>query len=1014
MELGLELEESLKSRLRAGSPWAHLNDEEFAQLFKHAQQVQLSLGDLLDTETPNRVSILVAGKIRLLQKLSDGSESNIYRVDGIGECWSESWLESKGNITVRASEPAVVLRLDEGFISGLAAHNQLFSDRWQKLKQQWKYFFFLHQTPPFADLAASHLRIIAHYFKQVSVKSVQNELAAQAGLFVIAFGSVECDDTDGRKPLFPGQHFIQGEFGPVKGSVSKVGFLEPAELLVLTAEEYMVLCNHDPEAAQALMACLDPKAAAAMAGPVTVLAPPPAAVDTHRVAEHSEIKWEDESLTGKVGKLLHQYPFIMQQSQMDCGITCLAMVALYYGKRLDINELRERAEVSIEGTSMLSLAETAEHVGFMARGIRGTYEGLLSARLPLICFWKENHFVVLYEINKREARIGDPAEGVISISREEFSRDFSKSALELIPTVELKRAPGAKSPLTILLPLLKPYGPQIRDVLLVGVVYQALMIITPFFSQTIIDRVIVHEDISMLNMLLMGMILIVCFQSALTFARGILISTLSAKIDHALIVQFYKHLFSLPLKFFEQRSTGDILARFNENARITAFLSGSTITVLLDANMTIIFLAVLFYYNWQFGLATVIYVVLLGAATIAYTPLLRGFSNELFKKTVANDSSVIESVHGVEKIKSAAAENRTRWKWEIIFVDKLSVSFRQQLAYNGYSQITQLVHLAGRILLMWLGAHLVIAKTFTVGQYMAANMMSGMVVDPIMRVIAMWQQLQGVNISIERLGDVFRAVPEQTGVKTNMPDIQGLIEFRNVSFRYNEHSMKNALMNISLKVQPNQMVAVVGRSGCGKTTLARLIQGLYLPSSGDVLIDGVDTRQIELSDLRKKIGVVAQQEFFFSGTVRENIAFYMPDSPMEEIIAVAKIAGIHERIQAMGSGYSTMLNEGGLNLSGGERQRLAIARALLHNPRIVIFDEATSALDSESERHIQSCMDAVRKGRTMVVIAHRMSTIKSADLILVMDQGQLVEAGNHEALLQQKKLYYHLCSQQSI
>lgn len=742
-----------------------------------------------------------------------------------------------------------------------------------------------------------------------------------------------------------------------------------------------------------------------------IISPP---IPSTTIDPDAKIGPESETIWTQLSRLLHHYPFIMQQSQMDCGITCLAMVALFFGKRIDLNEIRERAGVSIEGTSMLSLSETAESVGFMTRGIRGTYDGLVNAKLPIICFWRNNHFVVLYEINKKEALIADPGEGLVSISREEFVKYYSGCALELIPTANLKLAPGSKNPLKIILPLLQPYKSETRDIIVAGIVFQALMLITPFFTQTIVDRVMVHQDISMLNMLLIGMILVTAFQSAITFTQGVLISTLSTKIDHALFVQFFKHLFSLPLRFFESRTTGDVLARFNENARITSFLSSNTVTVLLDAVMTVIYIAVLFWYNWLFGLATIGYGALLMVATLAYTPMLRGYSVELFKKTVASDSCVIESVHGVEKIKSAAAENRTRWKWELLFVDKLSVSFRQQLAYNGYRVVTQLIHLCGRVTLMWLGAHLVISNQFTVGQYMASNMMAGMVIEPLMRIIAMWQSLQGVNIAVQRLGDVFQTVPEQTGTRTRLPEVRGRVEFRNVTFRYNEQASKNTLLNVSFTAEPDQMVAIVGHSGCGKTTIARLLQGLYVPNTGTVLIDNVDTKEVDLGDLRKNIGVVAQQEFFFSGTVRENLSFYVPDAPIESIIAAAQIAGIHEKVKSMASGYDTMLSEGGQNLSGGERQRLAIARALLHKPRILIFDEATSALDSESEQHIQSCMETLKSGRTVLVIAHRLSTIKSADKILVVDQGQIVESGTHSELIAANGLYAGLCSQQSI
>ncbi len=1016
MEVSLTADAIAKDVLRKSELLALLSDAEFENLFSRMKAVKADLGDLISNDSSEQINFLVAGKLRILERSADGTDQNICTVDTAGHCWADSWLSGTGSgvIIARASAPTVVFQAGAQLFAQVPSDNAHFHNQLKVERTQWEIFCAVKFLPMFSHIDAGKLRRISRYLRKISLQPNETDWSREIGLYVINRGAVECANNSGtRQRLGAGEIAVTGDFGCYRATGVEFGTLEPTELLVLGRQDFADMAARDPDLSSVLWST-DPKSVAGTRPIIESLSLRPVIAPAVPHPTEPALAGEHNSVPARVNRFLHQYPFIMQQSQMDCGITCVAMVALYYGKRLDINELRDRAGVSAEGTSFLALAETAEHVGFMSRGIKATYEGLLNARLPLICFWKNNHFIVLYEINKKEARIGDPAEGLITVSREQFTKDFSKSALELVPTVELKRAPGAKNPLTTLLPLLKPFGPQIRDVLAAGVVYQALMIITPFFSQTIVDRVIVHEDISMLNMLLIGMILVSCFQSALTFSRGILISTLSIKIDHALFVQFFKHLFSLPLKFFEQRTTGDILARFNENARITSFLSGSTITVLLDGVTALIYLAVLFYYSWAFGLATVGYIALLVIATLAYTPLLRGYSNELFKKTVANDSCVIESVHGVEKIKAAAAENRTRWKWEMLFVDKLSISFRQQLATNGYMQVTQLVHLMGRILLMWLGAHLVISKTFSVGQYMAANMMASMCIDPIMRVISMWQQLQSVNIAVERLGDVFRATPEQTGPKTRLPLIRGVIELKNVTFRYNEHSTNNTLMNISLRVQPNQMVAIVGRSGCGKTTLVRLIQGLYMPTAGSLLIDGVDTSQIELSDLRKSIGVVAQQEFFFTGTVRENLSFYAPDVSLEQIISAAKVAGIHDKVLTMGSGYDTFLSEGGQNLSGGEKQRMAIARALLHHPRILIFDEATSALDSESERHIQAAMEVIRQGRTMVVVAHRLSTIKSADLIIVMDHGQIVEAGNHHSLLQQKGLYYHLCSQQSI
>lgn len=1018
MDLDLGIRSDLITKLRSSELCSFLSDKEFAHFLQSGQHMQLGLGDLLPESSANMLKILTSGRIRLLHRFPSGDESNICVLDLTGDTWCDFWLPPDGQsiVLARASQESQIVLIEPSICNDLATRNAKFAEHFSSMKLQWECFGFLRKMEIFHETPSAKLKAIARYLNPGTVNFQNVSPESLNGLYIIFQGDVECITGSESHTLRCGDYFIAREFGPFKASGKNFKAQSSVQVLSISEAQYDDLLNHSPELAQVIANAINAssgEARNAINASSDSFHQSPRSSPTHSVpALEPEIN--EDPISTRVNRLLHQYPFILQQSQMDCGITCIAMVALFYGKRLDINDLRERAGVSIEGTSFLAMADTAEHLGFMARGVSGTYEGLLNAKLPLICFWKNNHFVVLYKINKKEALIADPAEGLRTVSRQEFSECFSRSALELVPTADLKRAPGAKNPLTILLPLLKPYHSQLRDVLVAGIIYQALMIITPFFSQTIIDRVIVHEDVSMLNMLLVGLIIVSCFQAALTFARGILISTLSTKIDHALFVQFFKHLLSLPFKYFEQRSSGDVLARFNENARITAFLSGSTVTVLLDSVMAVIYLMVLFYYNWSFGLVTLVYIALLMGVVQAYTPLLRGYSNEIFKKTVANDSCVIETVHGIEKIKSAAVENRTRWKWESLFVEKLGVQFKQQLAYNGYNQVTGLVHLLGRVLLMWLGANLVISKSFTVGQYMAANMIAGMAVDPFLRLISIWQQIQSVNISVERLGDVFRAAPEQSGQKTRMPEIRGFIEFRNVTFRYNEHSGKNTLLNVSLRMQPNQMVAIVGRAGCGKTTLARLIQGLYLPTSGNVLIDDVDLSQIELSDLRKKIGVVAQQEFFFAGTVRENIAFYAPDAPLEDIINAAKQAGIHEKIMNMGSGYDTYLTEGGYNLSGGERQRLAIARAILHKPRILIFDEATSALDSESERYIQSSVEEIRKGRTLIVIAHRLSTIKSADVIVVMNQGQIVEIGNHESLLQKKGLYFNLCSQQLI
>ncbi|NEQ26882.1 MAG: peptidase domain-containing ABC transporter, partial [Microcoleus sp. SIO2G3] len=402
------------------------------------------------------------------------------------------------------------------------------------------------------------------------------------------------------------------------------------------------------------------------------------------------------------------------------------------------------------------------------------------------------------------------------------------------------------------------------------------------------------------------------------------------------------------------------------------------------------------------------------ALTLISTPFLRRISRQIFAEAADQNSSLVEMLTGVATIKAAAAERELRWRWEDHLTRQMNVTFRGQKLGIGLQFTSGIINALGGAALLWYGATLVIQDQLTIGQFVAFNMMMGYVIAPVVTLVNLWDELQEVLISIERLNDVFETQPEETVQQSQfvLPTLRGGVQFQNVTFRYDDDEDRNTLENLSIEIAPGQTIAIVGRSGSGKTTLVKLIEGLYFPNRGRVCIDGHDLRHVSLHSLRSQIGVVPQECFLFSGTILENITLYRPEYSLEQVIEVAKLAEAHAFIQSLPLGYSTIVGEQGSTLSGGQRQRIAIARALLGNPRILILDEATSSLDTESERRFQRNLAQISRDRTTIIIAHRLSTVRNADRILVLDRGILTEQGTHDELMARQGLYAHLAQQQ--
>ncbi|MBV8886570.1 MAG: peptidase domain-containing ABC transporter [Chroococcidiopsidaceae cyanobacterium CP_BM_RX_35] len=709
-----------------------------------------------------------------------------------------------------------------------------------------------------------------------------------------------------------------------------------------------------------------------------------------------------------------RYPFIRQHSTSDCGAACLAMVGQYWGKRFSLNSLRNLAGVGRSGASLKGLATAAESLGFRATPVRASLNRLVDQTNPWIAHWQGDHYVVVYQIKGDRILIADPAVGKQSVLRQEFLTSWTGYALLLDPTDRLQTAEDEKISLSRFLGALWPYRFLIGQILLASLLLQLFGLITPLFTQVILDRVVVQKSFVTLNVFALGLLMFGIWRIGLTATRQYLLNYFSNRLDLTLISGFINHTLRLPLQFFESRHVGDIITRVQENQKIQMFLTRKAITAWLDALMAIVYVGLMAYYNWHLTLLVLALIPPIVILTLVASPFLRRVSREIFNETAKQNSSLVEMLTGVATVKAAAAEQELRWRWEDRFTSALNRQFWGQNLANGLQGISGLINTLGSTALLWYGATLVIQDQLTIGQFVAFNMMIGNVINPVLSLVGLWDEFQEVMVSVERLNDVFSAEPEESLQKPMLvlPRLRGEVQFEDVTFRYGEEEERNTLQNISFEARSGQTIAIVGRSGSGKSTLVNLLQGFYHPNNGRIWVDGHDIRHVSPQSLRSQLGVVPQECFLFSGTILENITLYADEFTLEQTIEVAKLAEAHAFIQTLPLGYNTKVGERGSTLSGGQRQRIAIARALLGNPRILILDEATSSLDTESERRFQQNLARISRERTTFIIAHRLSTVRNADCILVLDRGVLVERGNHNELMALQGLYYHLAQQQ--
>ncbi len=631
--------------------------------------------------------------------------------------------------------------------------------------------------------------------------------------------------------------------------------------------------------------------------------------------------------------------------------------------------------------------------------------------LPAIAIGRDGQYTVLLKIDKEQEKclLFDTVEKkTVEMTCEEFAAEFSNFIILRHKKINSQVVFGFNWFLQEIIKFKRIIG----EVLLGSFVVQLFGLVTPLFTQVILDKVIVHRSMTTLDVLAVAFLAVAVFELLLNIARNYIFIHTAHKLDAKLGAKLFKHLLALPFRYFEARKVGNIAARVRELDTIREFITNKAVSVIIDLFFSFVFVAVMLLYSVKLTLVVLGFVSVIALLYLVITPELRRRLENKFQMAASSNSYLVESVTGVQTVKSLAVEGNMQNRWEDHLGRYVSSSFNLANMSNISGAISGTLKRLLTITVLYLGVQAVLSGDLSIGQLIAFQMFSAQFTGPVLRLVNLWNEFQQALLSVDRLGDILNHPQEVTTEKAiTLPQLKGSLKLDNVSFKYSPDGPK-VLDGVSVMIQPGMSVGIVGRSGSGKSTLAKLLQRLYIPSEGAIYIDEIDARHLNPFWLRFNIGVVLQENFLFSGTIRDNIALAKPDAPMELILQVAQIAGAHEFIAQMPEGYDTEVSERGSSLSGGQRQRVAIARALINNPRLLIFDEATSALDYESERIIQQNMQAIKKGRTTMIIAHRLATIRDCDVILVLEKGKLVESGSHEQLLQQGGYYHNLSTQQ--
>jgi len=705
---------------------------------------------------------------------------------------------------------------------------------------------------------------------------------------------------------------------------------------------------------------------------------------------------------------------ITEEETVDEGLRCLVIISTLLDIPADYQQLQRSYGFSGQPVDTIAILRAAKQLGLKAKLTKLRELDRQTTPLPLIAVGNDGAYVVVTHLNSADKiSIFDPKRNrTIPFDEKTFRKEWSGEVILFAKRFSLTTLDTYFN-IQWFLPIIGRFKRLFGEVVVIAFVLQLLGLITPLFSQVIIDKVLVHKGLSTLDILALGLLVVGLFEYGLGVLKQYLFSHTTNRVDVILGSQLFQHLSKLPMRYFENRRVGDIANRMRELDVIRQFITGSGLNVILDIFFGTVFIVAMFCYSKTLSLVVLGTLPFFVMLSLTAMPVYKRRLNHQFACGSASQSFLVEYITGVNTVKSLAIEPQMNHKWENLLSQYVKATFATMTLANVAGNTGQFILKASNLAILWFGAHQVMAGDLTVGQLIAFQMLAGKVLDPILRLVNAWQDYQQAKLSVDRLGDIFNypAEPASSASQIQPPPVKGRIVLENVVFRYRSDGPP-IINEISIDIKAGTTIGIVGRSGSGKSTLTKLIQRMYIAERGRIMVDDFDIAQMEPAWLRQQIGVVLQENYLFNGSVRENIVIAMPGVTMERAIWAAKLAGAHEFIMELPEGYETPVGERGAALSGGQRQRIAIARALLTDPQILIFDEATSALDYQSERIIQENLKEICKGRTVLIIAHRLSTVREADVIIAMEKGQIMEAGNHRQLLQRQGIYYDLHRQQ--
>lgn len=720
------------------------------------------------------------------------------------------------------------------------------------------------------------------------------------------------------------------------------------------------------------------------------------------------------------------FPFYKQPDSKDCGPTCLRIVAKHYGKLISLKEIRELSETTREGSNLLKLGEAAEAIGFKSLGLKMNYEKIKEAPLPLLVHWNKNHFVVVHRIKNGIVYISDPAYGLISYTKEEFiARWIGNNAneqtqegisllLEITPKFKKQKWESTdKRSFQFLYQYLFKYRNLVVQLCIGLLVGSLLQLIFPFLTQSIVDVGIQNQDIDFIYLILLAQIMLFIGHTSVEVFRAWILLHLSTRINISLVSDFFIKLMNLPIAFFDTRMTGDIMQRINDHSRIETLLTGSTLNTLFSLANLIVFGFVLIYYNLSiffiFSIGSILYVIWI----LFFLKKRKDLDHKRFSQLSQEQSTVIELISGMQEIKMHNAERPKRWGWEFVQARLFKVNMKNLALEQTQGVGSSFINEAKNIFITFTSAVLVIEGSLTLGMMLSIQYIIGQLNSPITQLVEFIRTAQDAKISLERLGEIHDKEDEEKLEKKYASNISfdKDILVKDLNFRY-IGSDENVIKGLEMRISANKTTAIVGASGSGKTTLMKLLLKFYEPNKGNILYGEHHLETISHKVWRANCGVVMQEGYVFNDTIAHNIAIGVDTIDQARLIEASRMANIYDFIQSLPLGFNTKIGNEGIGMSTGQKQRLFIARAVYKQPKLLFFDEATSALDAKNERIIMKNLNALFKGKTAIIIAHRLSTVKNADQIMVMDEGNIKERGTHKELLQIKGIYYNLVKNQ--